>query len=77
MTGENTFLEELSLLLKVEDLTTIDPNANLFDLGLLDSFGVVALAELLDKHVGPIAEIDMEDLENLNSLSKIRSVISQ
>ncbi len=75
MTGQTSFLEELSTLLKVSDLSSIDPDANLFDLGLLDSFGIVALAELLYKHSLPNREVDIEDLVNIDSINKLRSFI--
>jgi acyl carrier protein len=76
VTGESTFFAELSSILKVLDLRSIDPDANLFDLGLLDSFGIVALAELLDKHALPGQEINLEDLDKINSINKIRSCVS-
>jgi acyl carrier protein len=74
--GENTFLDELASLMKVSDLSSIDPDADLFNLSLLDSFGVVVLVELLDKHGVPVLEINLEDLETINSLNKIRSLVS-
>ncbi len=76
MTDQTPFLEELSMLLKVSDLSSIDPDANLFDLGLIDSFGIVALAELLYKHSLPNREVDIEDLVNIDSINKLRSFIS-
>jgi aryl carrier-like protein len=76
VTDQTPFLEELSMLLKVSDLSSIDPDANLFDLGLLDSFGIVALAELLYKHSLPNREVDIEDLVNIDSINKLRSFIS-
>jgi hypothetical protein len=76
VTDQTPFLEELSMLLKVSDLSSIDPDANLFDLGLIDSFGIVALAELLYKHSLPNREVDIEDLVNIDSINKLRSFIS-
>ena len=76
MTGGNSFLEALTTLLGVSDLTDVDPDANLFDLGLLDSFGIVALAELLHKHAPSTLEINMEDVENVNSINKIWSLVN-
>jgi aryl carrier-like protein len=75
VTGQTRFLEELSMLLKVSDLSSIDPDANLFDLGLLDSFGIVALAELLYKHSLTNREVDIEDLVKIDSINKLRSFI--
>ena len=75
MTGQTRFLEELSMLLKVSDLSSIDPDANLFDLGLLDSFGIVTLAELLYKHSLTNREVDIEDLVKIDSINKLRSFI--
>ena len=77
MTGETPFLEELCVLLKVSDLRSIDPDANLFELGLIDSFGIVALAELLHKHSLPTLEVNIEDLVKINSINKLRSLTSQ
>lgn len=71
MTGEISFLEALTALLGVSDLRSVDPDANLFDIGLLDSFGIVALAELLHDYAPSTLEISMEDVENINSLNKI------
>jgi aryl carrier-like protein len=75
VTGQTRFLEELSMLLKVSDLSSIDPDANLFDLGLLDSFGIVTLAELLYKHSLTNREVDIEDLVKIDSINKLRSFI--
>ena len=77
MTGKTQFLEELSVLLNVSDLSSIDPDANLFDRGLLDSFGIVALAELLQKHAPPNFDVNIEDLVNIDSINKLLSSISQ
>ena len=76
MTGRTSFSEALSALLGVSDLRIVDPDANLFDLGLLDSFGIVALAELLHDHAPSTLEINMEDVENINSINKIRSLVN-
>jgi acyl carrier protein len=76
MTGGISFLEALTELLGVSDLKDVDPDANLFDLGLLDSFGIVALAELLHNHAPSTFEINMEDVENINSINKIRSLVN-
>jgi acyl carrier protein len=74
--GRVSFSEALSALLGVSDLRSVDPDANLFDLGLLDSFGIVALAELLHDHAPSTLEINMEDVENINSINKIRSLVN-
>lgn len=76
MAGRVSFSEALSALLGVSDLRSVDPDANLFDLGLLDSFGIVALAELLHDHAPSTLEINMEDVENINSINKIRSLVN-
>lgn len=76
MTRGISFFESLTGLLGISDLSEVDPDANLYDLGLLDSFGIVALAELLHEHGPSTLEINMEDLENLNSINKIRSLVN-
>ncbi len=75
MKDEPAFLERLAALLKVADLDSIDPDVDLFDLGMLDSFGIIELAELLEQHSIQSLEVDLEDLANINSLTKIKSFV--
>ena len=76
MTGRISFLEALTALLGVSELKSVDPDANLFELGLLDSFGIVALTELLHDYAPSTIEINMEDLESVNSINKIRLLVN-
>lgn len=75
MIEERGFLAGLAAILKVANLDSLDPDADLFELGLLDSFGIVELAELMEKHSTQSLEVNLEDLVNINSLTKIRSIV--
>ena len=77
MTDKKLFSQELSGLLQVSNVRDIDPDANLFDAGFLDSFGAVALAELLRKHLPEAQPVDIEDLATIDTLRKVWLLVDQ
>lgn len=54
-----------------------EPDTDLFETGLLDSFQLVELLLLLEQHFGFQVKIDDVDLDDLRTLSRIARLVWQ
>lgn len=72
MEFENQVIELLAEICQ-DDVVKEDPNINLFDSGLLDSFGTVELLVQIEEKFGitvPITEFDRDTWNTPNNIAK-------